>query len=145
MAGEITTIRQGIETRLETISGLQVYDFEPDGISVTPMCSIRLVNMRRNVTFEGASVPGDRIYNWMLTLRIQGRIPKERWEEVDSYLAPTGSKSILAAIDGDDTLGGAVEWTVMTPDEEIEITDQEVRLDSWFYRIEFPLATYKSG
>ena len=145
MAGEITTIRDAIEDALDDISGLQVYDHEPDSPTVTPMASIRLVGMTRNVTFEGASVPGDRTYQWIITVRIQGNIPQERWAEMDNYLAPTGSKSILATIDADDTLGGAVEYTVMTPNEEIEITDQEVKSDSWFYRMEFPLQTYVSG
>jgi hypothetical protein len=145
MAGEITTIRDAIETALDAISGLQVYDHEPDNPTVTPMASIRLVGMTRNVTFGGASVPGDRTYQWIITVRLSGNIPQERWQEMDNYLAPTGNKSILAAIDTDDTLGGSVEYAVMTPNEEIEITDQEVKSDGWYYRMEFPLQTYKSG
>jgi len=145
MAGEITTIRDGIQTRLETISGLQVIDHVPEGVAFTPSVSITLVSMTRNETFEGASVPGDRTYRWTITVRLAGAIPEEMWQSLDDYLAPTGTDSILAAIDGDVTLGGAVEWSVMTPGESIEITDRESRPDSWFYVMEFPLETYKSG
>ena len=145
MAGEITTIRDGIKTRLDTISGLEVLNHEPDATTITPSASIRLESLTRNETFEGASTPGDRTYRWVITLRLAGAIPGEQWEALDDYLAPTGSNSILAAIDGDDTLGGAVDWTVMAPGESIEITDREQRADGWFYVMEFPLETYKSG
>ena len=146
MAGELTTIRDGIETRLKTISGLQVYDHEPTPISgVTPAATIKLESMTQSETFKGASVPGDRTYRWTVTLRLAGAIPQEMWQSMDDYLAPTGSKSILAAIDGDDTLGGAVDWTVMTPGESIDVTDRESRADGWYYVQEFPLETYKSG
>jgi len=145
MAGEITTIRDGIQTRLETITGLQVVDHDPEGVAFTPSVSIALVSMTRNETFEGASTPGDRTYRWVITVRLAGAIPEEMWQSLDDYLAPTGDNSILAAIDGDATLGGAVEWSVMTPGEPIEITDRESRPDSWFYAMEFPLETYKSG
>ena len=145
MAGELTTIRDGIETRLKTITGLQVYDHEPDATTVTPAASISLAGVTYNETFEGASTAGDRTYRWVITLRLSGLIPEEQWQELDSYIAPTGSKSILAAIDADDTLGGAVEYSVMTPGEPIEVTDRESRADGWYYVMEFPLETYVSG
>ena len=72
MAGEITTIRDGLETRLETISDLEVLDHEPDGTTVTPAATIRLDSLTRNETFEGASVPGDRTYRFIITLRLAG-------------------------------------------------------------------------
>jgi hypothetical protein len=145
MAGEITTVRDGIETRLLTISGLQVYDFMPDSITVVPVVTIAFDGMTYNETFEGASTAGDRSYRWVIKLRLAGSIPQEQWQELDSYIAPTGSKSILAAIDGDKTLGGACEWAVISPGEPVEATDLEQRTDGWYYVMEFPLETYLSG
>ena len=43
--------------------------------------------------------------------------------------------------DGDDTLGGVVDYTVITPGETIEVTDREQRPDGWYYVQEFPLMT----
>ena len=145
MAGEISGIRAGIETRLKTIDGLQVYDHEPDATTVTPAASIRLDSMTQNETFNGASTPGDRTYRWIITVRLAGAIPQEQWQALDDYLAPTGTKSILAAINGDTTLGSTVDWAAMTPGESIEMSDRESRADSWFYVMEFPLETYVSG
>ncbi len=133
--GEITDLRNGIEARLLTIGGLQVYDHEPDATMVTPAASIRFEGWTPNVSFGNAS--GD--YHWMVTLRLSGAIPQEQWQALDDYINPTGNKSILAAIDGDFTLGGVADYTVMTPDEEIEVTDREQRADGWYYVQEFPL------
>ncbi len=143
--GEITDIRDGLETRLLTISGLQVYDHEPDATTVTPAASIRLESLTRNETFEGSSVPGDRTYRWILTVRLSGSIPQEQWQSLDDYLAPTGTNSIQAAIDGGSTLGGTVEWATIPTVETIEITDRESRADGWYYVMEFPVDTWVTG
>ena len=135
--GEITDIRNGLEVRLKTISGLEVYDHEPDGIMVTPAASIRFEGWTPNTTFGNAT--GE--YRWVVTIRLAGAIPEEQSQEMDDYRNPTGNKSILAAIDGDATLGGVVDYTVMTPDEEIAVTDREQRADGWYYVQEFPLMT----
>ena len=140
MAGEITNIRDGIETRLNTISGLQVYDYVPEGVSVTPSVTIALDSMTFNETF-GTSAAGLRSYRWILTLRIAGMIPQEQWQALDDYLNPSGTKSILAAIDGDPTLGAVVSYTVMSPGEAIEVSERESRHDGWYYTMEFPLET----
>ena len=116
--GELTDIRDGIETRLKTISGLQVYDHEPDATMVTPAASIRFEGWTPNVTFGNAS--GD--YRWIVTLRLSGAIPQEQWQVLDDYINPTGNNSILAAIDGDPTLGGAVDYTVMNPGADVAST-----------------------
>ena len=135
--GEITDIRRGIELQLKTISGLEVYDHTPDATMATPAVSIRFEGWTPNTTFGNAT--GD--YRWIVVLRLSGAIPEEMWQALDDYINPTGSRSILAAIDGDPTLGGVADYTVMTPDEEIEVTDREQRPDGWFYVQEFPLTT----
>ena len=141
MAGEITNIRDGIETRLKTISGLEVIDHVPDGITVAPVATINLNSLTYNETMD----TGDRTYRWTITLRLSGVIPQEQWQDLDNYLAPTGAKSILAAIAGDETLGSTVDWAVISPGESIEISDREQQSDGWFYTMEFPLETYVSG
>lgn len=142
--GEITTIRQAIETRLETISGLEVYDFEPDVPTVTPLATIKLVSIVPNESYGDVAV-ADRTYRWIITVRIQGSIAEVMWDSMDEYLDLSGSNSIFAAIYGDDTLGSTVDQAILPAGEEFEITDQEIRTDSWFYRTEFPLETWKSG
>lgn len=145
MAGEITSIRDGLKTRMETISGLQVYNHTPDATSVTPAASIAFAGLTPNVTFTGASTPGDRDYLFVITVRIAGAIPEEQWEALDDYMNPTGANSVFAAIDGDDTLGGIADYSVISPDEQIDVSDREQRPDGWFYQQEFPVTVAFSG
>ncbi len=145
MAGEMTSIRDGLQTRLQTISGLNVLNHTPDSASVTPAASIAFDAYTPNKTFQGASTPGDRESRWIITVRLAGFIPEEQWEALDDYINPTGTNSIFAAIEGDITLGGNVDWAVISPDEEMEVTDREQRQDGWFYQMEFPVTVYVSG
>ncbi len=145
MAGELTSIRDGLKTRLDTISGLQVYNHTPDATSVTPAASISFDGYTPNKTFQGASTPGDRESKWIITVRLAGSIPEEQWEALDDYINPTGTNSIFAAIAGDETLGGNADWAVISPDEEIDISDREQRPDGWYYQMEFPVTVWVSG
>lgn len=141
MAGEITNIRNGLQVRLETITGLQVYDHEPDGSSVTPAASIAFAGWTPQETFAYSGRPaGGVTYLFTITVRLSGLIPEEQWQALDDYINPTGTNSILAAIDGDDTLGSVVEYTVISPGEQIDVTERESKPDSWFYVQEFPVA-----
>jgi len=139
MAGEITNIRNGLQTRLETISGLQVYDHEPDGMSVTPAASIVFAGWTPHETFSATRPAGSATYRFIITVRLSGAVPEEQWQALDDYINPTGTNSILAAIDGDDTLGSVVDYTVISPGEAIEVTDREAKADAWFYVQEFPV------
>lgn len=140
MAGEITNIRNGLETQLKTIVGLQVYDHEPDGASVMPAASIAFAGWTPGETFSSSGRPGGSAsYRFIITVRISGIVPEEQWQALDDYINPTGTNSILAAIDADDTLGGVVDYTVMTPGEAIDVTDKESKADSWYYVQEFPV------
>jgi len=139
MAGEITNIRNGLQTRLETISGLQVYDHEPDGNTLTPTASIAFVGWTPNETFGATRPAGSATYHFMITVRLSGLVPEEMWQVLDDYINPTGANSILAAIDGDATLGAVVDYTVVSPGERIEASDKESRSDSWYYVQEFPV------
>lgn len=108
MAGVITDIRDGLETRLKTISGLEVLDHSPDGVLVFPLAIIHPPGRRPRQTFSGA-----HLYRFEIELRLAGMIPAELWASLDSYMAPTGSLSLEAAIDGDKTLGGVAAYAVV--------------------------------
>lgn len=145
MAGEITSIRDGLQVRLETISGLNIYNHTPDHTSVTPAACIGFDSYTPNVTFEGASTPGDRESRWIITVRLAGSIPEEQWEALDDYINPTGTNSIFAAIKGDETLGGIADYAVISPGEEIDASERVQGQDSWFYQMEFPVTVAMSG
>jgi len=140
MAGEITNIRNGLQTRLETISGLQVYDHLPEGYAVSPAAAIQFVGWTPNESFSYSRPAGQASYRFVISVRLSGLVPEEMWQALDDYINPTGTNSILAAIDGDDTLGSVVDYTVITPGEDIDVTDREVGPDGWFYVQDFPVS-----
>ena len=133
MAGIITTLRDELETRLETISGLEVLDHSPDGFSIEPVAIIHPTGSRQRQTFSGA-----HLYRFEIELRLAGAVPGDVWGALDSYMAPTGSNSVEAAIDGDQTLGGNASYAVVLWDE-ME-TDRDTNQNGgWSYKATIPV------
>mgnify|MGYP001611731817 FL=1 len=133
MAGILTTLRDALEPRLETISGLEVLDHAPDGIMVTPVAIIHPPGTRQRQTFSGA-----HLYRFEIELRLVGAVPGDVWAALDSYMAPTGSSSIEAAIDGDKTLGGNAAYAVVLW-EEMEAERDANQNGGWSYRATIPV------
>ena len=77
----LTSIRDGLKTRLETISGLTASEFVPDYI-VPPIALVAPLN---SLNYDSTMARGADTYE----------------------IASSGATSIKAAIEGDPTLGGA--------------------------------------
>ena len=134
MSGIISDLRDALEVRLKTISGLEVLDHMPDGFPVQPIATIHPPGPRPRQTFAGA-----HLYRFDIELRLSGVVPGDMWAALDTYLAPTGSSSIEAAIDGDKTLDGNAAYAVVLP-EEIEVErDQMAQGGAWFYQALIPV------
>ena len=97
------SIRDGLKTRLETISGLSAYDYVPDFIEPP----IALVAPLNTLNYDTTMGRGSDTYEIPVILYITNIDAQTSQDDVDSYLASSGSTSIKAAIEGDPTLGGA--------------------------------------
>lgn len=101
----IQNIRDGIATRLNTISGLYTYADIPDSIMVP--CAV--VGMPTNITYDFSfrspvcrmSIPVRVYAGPTLELEAQARL--------DGLVSADGASSVRAAIDGDITLSGAAQ------------------------------------
>jgi hypothetical protein len=97
----ISDIRNGLATRLATISGLRTAATIPDN----PNPPIAIV-IPDNISFD------DTFHRGMDTLTfrifvIVGRVDERTAQNsIDAYCATSGTSSIKAAIEGDKTLGG---------------------------------------
>lgn len=104
------SLRTGLETALQTISGLRVYDFGVDS-PATPAAIVLPGSpvVRYNRTLNGAD-------DWQLIIRVLLGAATDRTptELLDAYLADSGSSSILAAVAADKTLGGACHYAHVT-------------------------------
>ena len=99
----LTSIRDGLKTRLETISGLTASEFVPDYI-VPPIALVAPLN---SLNYDSTMGRGADTYEIPIVVYISRIDAQTSQDEVDAFLASSGATSIKAAIEGDPTLGGA--------------------------------------
>ena len=123
-------VRDGLETRLQTITGLRAYDLIPD--MVVPPCA---VVGQLDFTFDIDNARGlDQAQVDVLVI-VQRFSERAGQDKLDAYLAGSGSTSIKAAIEGDRTLGGTVNTLRVTGAEAGTYDSQGVTFLSYRYRI----------
>ena len=123
-------VRDGLKTRLQTITGLRAYDLIPD--AVVPPCA---VVGQLDFTFDIDNARGlDQAQVDVLVI-VQRFSERAGQDKLDAYLAGTGSSSIKTAIEGDRTLGGTVNTLRVTGAEAGTYDSQGVTFLSYRYRI----------
>ena len=98
-----TAIRDGIKTRLETITGVTVYDTVPDYLD--PPAAI--VAPLTSLDYDATMGRGADTYQIPVIFYIQRVDAATAQDSLDTFLQASGSDSVKAAIEGDITLGGA--------------------------------------
>jgi hypothetical protein len=99
----IAQIRDGIATRLATISGLRVYARWPNQPN-HPAAIVRVASG----TFQQARVRNPIQFEITVAVEPIGDLARGQ-SRTDPYLDEAGSQSIKAALDGDRTLGGVAD------------------------------------
>jgi hypothetical protein len=104
-APTLLEIMQGIETRLATISGLQVSDtFTGEITPPAAQVGMPRVTAYHSTMQRGRMQVAGQIY--VFTSKADERVGQEA---LMGYANPTGTGSVVAAVYGDKTLGGKVE------------------------------------
>lgn len=110
--GIVTTLNQladGLQTRLETISGLHCYS-EPVERPHEPAAEVIDLGRRRD------DAGGGQVATFGIEISVSS--DNRGWPEavrlLRPYMDPTGSASVEAAIDGGSTLGGIADWAVVS-------------------------------
>jgi hypothetical protein len=104
----IDSIRDGLVTRLATISGLRTHPRVPDLVE-PPAAFVNVTGVVYGNTFDGAcTVRGEIV---LLVARVDGNRGQEN---LDDYLNTSGAKSVSAAIAGDLDLAGAAHSVQLT-------------------------------
>lgn len=93
-------VRDGLQTRLATISGLRTHATWPDTVN-PPAALVRPLGS----TFDQRYGNGTVIH-FEIVLVLQLGTLRTAQDALDAYLDPSGASSIVAAIEGDRTLGG---------------------------------------
>jgi hypothetical protein len=108
----IAQIRDGLATRLETIDGLRAHRTRPGQIN--PPCAVVSRRQTRfDQTFDGADD-----FTFAVTVFVQFGNDRTAQEALDAYLNPSGASSVVAAIHGDPTLGGVVDYARVVSAEQ---------------------------
>lgn len=97
----ITTIRDGLATNLQTISGLRATGDIPDNPN-PPQAIIQL----QSVDYDGAFAGGMVTYNFLVTVLVGRASERTAQTKLNAY-ASTGAGGIKTAIESDKTLGGS--------------------------------------
>ena len=97
MATEIKDAKDGLKTRIETISGLRVLDHIPNDVNEFPMAHIQFTGRTSSDSLDGVSFMG----TITLTVYIRMSNELEAMDELDKYMETTGTESIEAAMDAD--------------------------------------------
>lgn len=123
-------VRDALKTRLQTISGLRVYEVIPE--PVTPPCAIV---GQLDFTFDIDNARGLDQANVDIYVIVQRFSERAGQDKLDGYLAGTGATSIKAAIEGDRTLGGTCQTLRVIGAESGTYDAQSVTFLSYRYRL----------
>jgi hypothetical protein len=123
-------VRDGLKTRLQTITGLRAYDLIPE--TPTPPCA---VVGQLDFTFDIDNARGLDQATVDIYVIVQRFSERAGQDKLDAYLAGSGSSSIKTAIEGDRTLGGTVNTLRVTGAESGTYESQGNLFLSYRYRL----------
>jgi hypothetical protein len=103
----IGDIRDGLRTRLSTIYGLRVYTRWPDNPAL-PAALVRRSEGPTRTTFDRRAV-----VTMEITVAVVIADLVRAQDALEEYTDLTGANSIMAALEADETLGGAAEMLLI--------------------------------
>jgi len=101
----LSSIRDGLKTRLATISGLSIFSFVPD--SIEPPTAV--VGVMSSLEYDSTMARGSDTYSIPIYLYVSRVDAQDAQETLDAYLNSSGSSSIKAQVESDGTLGGVAD------------------------------------
>ena len=99
----IQTIRDGLKTRLQTITGLRAADTIPEQIT-PPIAVISVGSVDYSQSFGGSGLTA---FNFVVTVFVSRPSTRTGQNLLDDYMEPTGATSIRAALEAVPGLSGA--------------------------------------
>jgi hypothetical protein len=105
VANEIKDAKDGLGTRLSTISGLKVLDYPAESINEFP-AAVVLFESRDSIQTLGGSSFTEKI---KVVLLVSSANTQQAYDTLDQYMDPMGTNSIEAAVDGDNTWDSKVD------------------------------------
>lgn len=127
MAATASQVLDGLKARLATIAGLRTFSFQP--AQLNPPVAFPVITQ---INYHRAMRGGLVVYDCVVYV-IVGRYSDDRANaDLDGYLAFSGAKSIRAALEADETLGGVAQSLTVNSSTDISAIQQS---DSEFLQI----------
>ncbi len=104
----LSGVRTGLETRLNTITGLRVYKYWPGSINPPAVIIALSDGSDPHTTFAS-----NGMHPFGLTVAVPFVDEDRAQTALDAYMDHSGASSIVAALQGDETLGGNAEYLLI--------------------------------
>ncbi len=118
MPATISQVATGLQTRLATISGLRTFSYQPE--QENPPFAYPEIN---SVDYHRAFSGGDVVMNWTIYVVVGRWLDRTAHAALDDYLSYSGAKSIRAAVEADQTLGGVCSTLIVRSGADITSLD----------------------
>lgn len=105
-----TDVRNGLAARAAAISGVTGYGIALGQINVP--CAV-IEPGSPPIVYNETMARGVDTINLEIILLVSRSIDELAHRQLDAYLAGSGASSLIAAVAGDQTLGGTANWTNM--------------------------------
>lgn len=119
MAATIAQAADGLEARLATITGLRVFDHVPDVFS--PPSAFVLPD---SINYWEAFAGGDVRIQFTVTVVVGRTAERASQKSLYAFMSYSGDKSVRAAIEGDRTLGGVAQTSIVQSADNIRVVSQ---------------------
>jgi hypothetical protein len=134
MPATVVQVLDGLATRLRTIDGLRVYD-RPADITAAPAAFMLL----EAVDYQNAFALGDPRMEITVSVVVARTSDRAAYERMSEYLAPTGSRSVRAAIEADRSLGGVCQTLIVLRADNVRMVSQG---DADYLAVDFGLTVH---
>ena len=128
-------VKDGLKVRIETISGLRAFDYQPDQVN-PPFAFPTLNEIRYHQTGMGT---GGVVMDFTITIVVGRASERTAQDELDKYTAFSGAQSIRAAIEADRTLGGVADDLIVNSSGNFTNLDAN---DTVYLTMDFNVTVY---
>lgn len=134
MPASISQVATGIQTRLATITGLRVYNYQPEQLN-PPIGFPVLNSIQYHRAFQGGMMEMD----WSIIIVVGRYLDRVAHDRLDGFLSFNGATSVRAALEADKTLGGIVDSLIVSDSTDISSLSAN---DAEFLQIQLSLTVY---
>jgi len=135
MPATISQVKDGLKARIQTISGLRAFDYQPDHVNA-PFAFPTLDTITYHQTGMGT---GGVVMNFTVTLIVNRAVERTAQDQLDQYMSWDGAQSLRAAIEADRTLGGVCDDLIVTNAENLTNIDAN---DTLYLAVDFKVTVY---